>query len=177
MLRTPITLLASTFAAGMAAGLVLTLIVSSLSQPVAALPDPAIIARFASPTDAGITGTYRAEVLRVIDGDTIEARVQVWLGHELVTRIRLKDVDAPEITGACPQEREKAAKARKTLAGLVQGRRVVLADVRPDKYFGRVIARVVADGDIDVGQALLSEGLARPYRGGRRGIWCDLARS
>jgi micrococcal nuclease len=126
-------------------------------------------------TRTPLAGTYRAQVLHVIDGDTVEARVHVWMGQEVVTRVRLKDIDAPEITGACGPERERAVAARDRLDVLVRGPGVVLADVKPDKYFGRVVARIVmADGQ-DAGAVLLTEGLVRPYRGGRRESWCLLS--
>ena len=36
-----------------------------------------------------LPGPFPAEVLGVIDGDTFEARVTIWLGHEVTTRVRL----------------------------------------------------------------------------------------
>lgn len=123
-------------------------------------------------TRTPLVGSYRAQVLNVIDGDTVEARVHVWMGQEVITRVRLKDIDAPEIAGACAPERLQAMKARDRLAVLVQGPGVVLAEVRPDKYFGRVVAHLVMSDGQDAGAILLAEGLARPYRGGRRESWC-----
>ncbi len=120
-----------------------------------------------------LAGAYRAEVLTVIDGDTIEARVHVWMGQEVVTRVRLKDIDAPEIKGACGPERDSALAARDRLAALVIGQPVLLSEIRPDKYFGRVVGRIVLADGADAGGSLLAEGLARPYRGGRRQGWCD----
>jgi endonuclease YncB( thermonuclease family) len=38
--------------------------------------------------------SYPAQVLRVIDGDTFDARVRIWPGMEAVTRVRLRGVDA-----------------------------------------------------------------------------------
>ncbi len=124
-------------------------------------------------TRTPLAGAYRAQVLNVLDGDTVEARVHVWMGQEVITRIRLKDIDAPEMNGQCGAERELAASSRNRVASLAGDAEVLLADVRPDKYFGRVVASVtIADGR-DVGAVLLAEGLARPYRGGRRQGWCS----
>src|SRR5688500_17296733 len=39
---------------------------------------------------------YPAEVLRVLDGDTFEARVQLWPGLAITTRVRLRGIDTPE---------------------------------------------------------------------------------
>ena len=59
-----------------------------------------------------LEGSYRTEVLDVIDGDTIRARVQVWRGHNVETTVRICDIDISELRGKCPGEREAAALAR-----------------------------------------------------------------
>ncbi len=116
--------------------------------------------------------SMRAFALSVIDGDTLEARIAVFPGQEIVTRIRLAGVDAPERRGRCPAERQAADAATQALAKLVDGRPLTLAGVRGDKYFGRVLARVsTADGG-DVADALIAGGHGRPYDGGRREGWC-----
>ena len=38
---------------------------------------------------------YPAEVVRIIDGDTFQARVQVWPGLSVDTKVRLRGIDAP----------------------------------------------------------------------------------
>jgi hypothetical protein len=48
-----------------------------------------------------LNGPVNAELLRVIDGDTIEVRARIWLGLDLTTRVRLSGIDAPELDGAC----------------------------------------------------------------------------
>lgn len=56
--------------------------------------------------------TYPADVLRVIDGDTFEARVRVWPGLDVDTKVRLRGVDAPELHARCADEYVKAQAAR-----------------------------------------------------------------
>jgi micrococcal nuclease len=51
---------------------------------------------------------------------------------------------------------------------------LTLVDLRPDKYFGRVVGRVLTVAGDDAGAMLVREGLARPYSGGRRQSWCAL---
>ncbi|MGL4440750.1 MAG: thermonuclease family protein [Bosea sp. (in: a-proteobacteria)] len=169
--------LCTVFATGLVAGTLLATALPGAVREAAARNDATIRKTDTSPavnTRTPLAGAYQAQVLNVVDGDTVEARVHVWMGQEVVTRIRLKDIDAPEVTGACGPERERAIAARDRLAELVHGAGIVLADVRPDKYFGRVVARVVMSDGQDAGAILLSEGLARPYRGGRRQSWCVL---
>jgi endonuclease YncB( thermonuclease family) len=104
---------------------------------------------------------------RVIDGDTFE---------DLVTgdRYRLENIDTPE-TGSrarCRAERElgdrATARARAVIAG---ARRLdVRRTGRIDRY-DRIIAFVHINGR-DLGELMIGEGLARPWRG-RREPWCD----
>lgn len=124
---------------------------------------------------AELAGRYQARILRVIDGDTVEARVRVWLGHEVVTKVRLRGIDAPEVAGACGAERERALAAKARLESLVENADVVLERVGGDKFFGRVVAEIVTARGEEAGRALLAAGLARPYGGGRRATWCDLS--
>lgn len=92
----------------------------------------------------------------VVDGDT------VWIAGE---KIRLLDIDAPEMKGKCPAERALAIRSRNRLTELLRARRVTIARDGVDRY-GRTLARLG-----DVGQVLVREGLARRW-GDRRG-WCD----
>lgn len=134
--------------------------------------NPAARADATQPWRGSLVGRYRAEVLRVLDGDTLEARVRVWLGEDIVTRVRLAGIDAPEIRGRCDEERRRALEARAALEHLVEGRAVILADIGPDKYFGRVVGRILIDGERDAGAILLAAGHARAYDGRTRTSWC-----
>jgi endonuclease YncB( thermonuclease family) len=50
-----------------------------------------------------LRGPYDAVVTRVIDGDTFEARVHIWLlRQEVTTLVRIAGIDAPELIGDCP---------------------------------------------------------------------------
>jgi endonuclease YncB( thermonuclease family) len=79
--------------------------------------------------------TYCAIVERVIDGDTLEARIDLGFDVWRVERIRLRGIDTPEL-------RTKAGKAAKAyvIEALSQAPYVVLRTYKTDKY-----ARYVAD--------------------------------
>lgn len=100
----------------------------------------------------------------VVDGDTVRQGDVTY---------RLENIDAPE-TGAraaCDREarlgRQATARARALVAEA--GRIEVAGPGRRDRY-GRLIARVAIDGD-DLGERLVEEGLAQPWRG-RKAQWC-----
>lgn len=122
---------------------------------------------------ATLPGPIPAEVVEVIDGDTLSVRAIIWLGQSVETNIRLAGVDAPELRAHCPQEKAMAESARDAARRLVGVGMVQLTDVQPDKYGGRVRARVRITGGDDLSEALLKTGLVRPYHGERRQSWCE----
>ena len=121
-----------------------------------------------------IAGPVRAEVVRVVDGDTIEARALLWIGLSLVSSVRIRGIDTPEMRGACSEEKAMAAAARDLLTELA-GEAIHLTNIENDKYGGRVIADVASGGGADLGMAMIERGYARPYDGGARGDWCPVA--
>lgn len=115
-----------------------------------------------------------ATVDYVLDGDTFAARVLLDEDITITVRVRLADVDTPEINGKCEHEIEMALRARDRLAELLPvGTMVDLRDVADDKYLGRIDARVFTSDGRDVSRILINEKLGRPYDGGRRDSWCD----
>lgn len=94
----------------------------------------------------------------VVDGDTF------WHRGE---KIRLADIDAPELTSRCQAERELAIRARNRLRELLVGFEV--RRTGRDRY-GRTLAVVTVEGR-SVGRVLVGEGLAREWDGRRR-PWC-----
>ncbi len=120
-------------------------------------------------------GTYPADVVRVLDGDTFEARLRIWPGLEVTTKVRLRGIDAPELKARCEAEHVKAEAAREALRVLLAQGEVTIARVTLDKYGGRVVADASTRSTTDISQALLGAGLVRSYGGGRRDSWCDPA--
>lgn len=127
-------------------------------------------ARTHSPFDG--ERAYPAEVVRVIDGDTFQARVRVWPGLDVDTRVRLRNIDAPELHARCADELAKAQAARAALQTMLAAGGVTISRIGLDKYAGRVDALVATRNTADVSAALLNGGWARSYDGGRRGSWC-----
>lgn len=121
-----------------------------------------------------LEGPYAATVHRVVDGDTLAARVTVWLGQELDVLVRVRGIDAPEIRGDCDSEERRALEATMALANIVGTGAVTLTAIEGDKFFGRVLADVRTPSGEDVAAALLAGAFARPYDGGARQGWCEI---
>jgi endonuclease YncB( thermonuclease family) len=125
-----------------------------------------------SPTRFDSNVSYPAEVVRILDGDTFEARVRVWPGIDIDTKVRLRGIDAAELHARCGDELAKAEAARTALQTILAQGGVRLSQIGIDKYGGRVDAAVATRTTADVSAALLNGGFARAYSGGKRGTWC-----
>ncbi|GEO80746.1 thermonuclease family protein [Pararhodospirillum oryzae] len=121
-----------------------------------------------------IPGPIEAQVLRVIDGDTVEVQALIWPDHQVITAVRVEGIDTPERRGKCPAERALAEQATARVAALVTaaGAGVRLWSVRNGKYAGRVVAAITLPDGQDLAGLLIAEGLARPYGGEARRPWC-----
>lgn len=93
----------------------------------------------------------------VHDGDT------VWWEGE---KIRIAEIDTPELNGRCDRERRLARQARTRLIVLVNQSPPRFERIGTDRY-GRTLAN-----EPRIAAALIREGLARRWTGRRQG-WCD----
>ncbi|QJE73409.1 nuclease [Aerophototrophica crusticola] len=140
------------------------------------LSSVALLALLSAPAGAveRLSGPVPAEVLEVVDGDTLAVRATVWLNQAVETRVRVDGIDTPETRSRCKAEKELAQEAKARLKALVArgDAQVRLLDVQDDKFGGRVRARVVLADGTDLAKTLIADGLARPYKGGKRLPWC-----
>ncbi len=100
--------------------------------------------------------TYRAEVVRVIDGDTVIVDLQ--LGFDIVfkgQRIRLFGINAPEMRTRHGKE------VKKYLANLIEGRAVTLRTIKDKKgKYGRWFGIVEDDNVGNVNDWLVKNDMA-----------------
>ncbi len=100
--------------------------------------------------------------VRIIDGDTFDHRGQ---------RIRIADIDTPELRSECAAEVRLAQAAKARLSTLLAEGPFELHRVDRDRdRYGRSLRVVVRDGR-SIGDRLVEEGLARTWSG-RREPWC-----
>ena len=102
--------------------------------------------------------------VRVIDGDTFQ---------QGGVRVRIADIDTPEVRGRCPYETELAARATRRMRALLGAGPFELhpiGDGRDTDRYGRKLRIVTRDGR-SLGGVLVAEGLARTWSG-RREPWC-----
>lgn len=99
---------------------------------------------------------YRAQAVKVIDGDTLDLDVDLGFNVTFRARFRLLDVSAPELTAKDPVERQKAVATKRKFEELIAAApfqlTVKTVKDRQEKY-GRYLATIIA-GDVDINAAL-----------------------
>ena len=128
--------------------------------------------------DRHISGPISATLTHIIDGDTIGVVLTPWLYTNVRTNVRIAGIDTPEIRRPkCEEERAKGHLAVEHITQLLgavddNAPAIVLTDIIPDKFGGRVVAQVQTANGVNLGQSLLNAGLAQPYDGGTKPLWC-----
>ncbi len=117
--------------------------------------------------------TIPATVLKVVDGDTFDAELHPLPDTTRRVRVRVMDLDTPELRGQCAKEREMARAAKLRAAELLVGRlRLEVPEARAFDKFGRLLAKVRLEDGRYLAGVLIREGLGRPWTG-RREPWCE----
>ena len=110
---------------------------------------------------------YKATVVRIIDGDTIEALIDLGFHTLSIRKIRLFGIDAWESRTRDLEEKVKGLAAKERISELIfplggeSSGEIRLVSHGLDKY-GRSLGTIFV-GDVDVNQTLLNEGHAVPY--------------
>jgi len=120
--------------------------------------------------------TYKAKVIKVIDGDTIDCEIDLGFHIKITKRVRLSGIDAFESNSRVLEDREKAAKAKAKLTFTLTNKYVILVTEldKADKY-GRVLGSIYEskkefETNNSINLKLIQEGLAIPYDGGKKNV-------
>lgn len=120
---------------------------------------------------------YNFQILRVIDGDTVEFEAD-FLPGALKQRLSLRvyGVDTPEKgpRAKCPIENMKSLKAKLFTEQEIYNAMDIKVYIHGwDKYGGRVLGDVILDGE-NLSTKLIRHGYAREYHGeGPKNDWCS----
>lgn len=110
--------------------------------------------------------TYRVrQIVRVVDGDTVDLRVDLGFHVEITERFRLAGIDTPELVGA---ERRRGMEAAAWLDATLRAAPPGALWVESERLdsFRRWLGTLwlmEAGGALSVNQALIEAGLAVPY--------------
>ena len=120
--------------------------------------------------------TYKIKVTRVVDGDTVDAQVDLGFNTFITERIRLWGIDTPESRTRNKKEKALGLKAKKFLQELVKeykGQMMVRTSKDGKGKFGRILGDLIVprlgEPELSFNQMLKDAGHARGYFGGSKG--------
>jgi micrococcal nuclease len=96
---------------------------------------------------------YPAQLVKVIDGDTVDVLVSLGLDTFKKERIRLALIDAPEM------DTPEGPRAKDLLRSMLEGAKEITISTRGDKRgkYGRLLAIIEADG-VSINEVLVKNG-------------------
>ena len=111
---------------------------------------------------------YNAKLIRVVDGDTLDAMIDLGFDVWVEKRIRLADINAHECRTRDKEEKVKGLRAKKWLQDTLNthGNQFVVESTEVGKY-GRCLGHIFVGDDLDysVNSRLIDEGHATLYEG------------
>ena len=107
---------------------------------------------------------YNAKLDRVVDGDTVDAMIDLGFDTWVHKRIRLLGIDAPETRTRDLDEKVQGLATKERLTGILEAAEgmFVLHSHGVGKY-GRCLGTIMV-GEENINELLLAEGLAEVYK-------------
>ena len=114
--------------------------------------------------------SYNATVVKVVDGDTIDALIDVGFSIMTKKRIRFRGINTPESRTRDKEEKIRGLAAKERVDQLLSenDNKFVLKSYGVGKY-GRCLGELFVDAhEESINQVLINEGHATEYWGGKR---------
>ena len=123
---------------------------------------------------------YKAKLDRIIDGDTVDAVIDLGFDVSVHKRIRLAGIDTPESRTRDLEEKERGLASKARLEEMLEGGKFILESNEVGKY-GRVLGTLFVEKETDdnltaepqimkvnINETLVREGYAVEYWGGKK---------
>ncbi len=109
---------------------------------------------------------YKVELLRVVDGDTVDVRIDLGFNVWHKCRVRLMGINAPESRTRDKEEKKRGLAAKQWLIDRLEYKEIEMQSYGTGKY-GRVLGELFVDG-VNINQLMVEKGHAVDYDGGNR---------
>ena len=120
--------------------------------------------------------TYKIKLDRVVDGDTIDAYIDLGFDISVKKRIRFMGINTPESRTRDLEEKARGLAAKDRLKNLLEGTKTIQLKSHGIGKYGRCLGELhidIVDGQDkitleSVNELLIKEGHAVEYHGGKR---------
>ena len=122
---------------------------------------------------------YRIKsITKVVDGDTIDANIDLGFDISLTKRIRLAGIDSPESRTTNLKEKALGLESKEWLKKALEGAKDILIKTeKPDstEKYGRIIGHLFINGqETSLNNQMIDEGYALAYEGGKKDMDLEL---
>jgi micrococcal nuclease len=116
---------------------------------------------------------YRVKkVIKVVDGDTIDADIDLGFSISLEKRVRLSGIDTPESRTTNLKEKALGLESKEWIKKALEGAKdIIIKTEKPDstEKYGRIIGHLFINGqDTSLNNQMIDEGYAWPYEGDKK---------
>ena len=119
---------------------------------------------------------YKISVVKVVDGDTIDAEIDLGFDIKVKKRVRFLGINAPESRTRDLEEKARGLAAKDRVKALLEGCKNIQLKSHGIGKFGRCLGEIfldTIDGQekltlVSLNELLISEGHAVEYHGGKR---------
>ena len=119
---------------------------------------------------------YKISPLKVVDGDTIDAEIDLGFDIKVKKRVRFVGINAPESRTKDLEEKAKGLAAKDRVKALLDGCENITLKSHGIGKFGRCLGEIMldmVDGQekltlVSLNELLINEGHATKYDGGKR---------
>jgi micrococcal nuclease len=113
---------------------------------------------------------YRVkQVLRVVDGDTIDVDIDLGFDISFTSRVRLAGIDTPESRTTDKKEKVLGLEVKQRLKDILsKSSKIVIRTEKPDstEKYGRILGWLFIDGaEKSINEGLIADGYAWGYMG------------
>ena len=112
---------------------------------------------------------YVKEVKKVIDGDTIDADIDLGFDISFSSRVRLAGIDTPESRTADKLEKQLGLESKAYLKNAIDSAKTVVIKTEKmdsSEKYGRILGWVFLDGsEVSINQKMIDDGYAWGYMG------------
>ena len=121
----------------------------------------------------GIVQCEVKEVLKIVDGDTIDVMIDIGFETYRKIRVRFNGINTPESRTRDLREKELGLKAKAFTTDFLSRAKKITLKIDKKEKFGRYLGKIYNERGECLNDALLGAGLARIYHGEKRGPWFD----
>ena len=111
--------------------------------------------------------TYKASVVKVVDGDTLDVVIDLGFFVSVKQRVRLDGINTPETRTKNLREKELGLKAKQLVKDKVEGKDITVRVYKKGK-FGRYLCDVILEDETILNNLLVERKLAKEYHGESR---------